>query len=304
MNEQIANKIISALNARAITGTELIQNLWSGYGKLLRVTTDNGSIIVKLIQFPDQRSHPRGWSSDIGHERKKNSYLVEQNWYRELQPIDGARMATLLDCGEVDAGKYLILEDLTAADFHIKHDIDWPEITLCLQWLAHFHRHYLNHRPDGLWKIGTYWHLDTRPEELEVLTDTELKQAAPLIDARLNNARHQSIVHGDAKLANFMFNDRQVAAVDFQYVGGGVGVKDLAYFMSSIFHEDELDSYESRCLDTYFKFLNLPQVEQEWRTLYPVAWCDFYRFLKGWSPGHWKINTYSERMKQMALECL
>jgi len=30
--------------------------------------------------------------------------------------------------------------------------------------------------------------------------------------------------------------------------------------------------------------------------LYSVAWTDFYRFLKGWSPGHWKIHSYSERL--------
>ena len=157
---------------------------------------------------------------------------------------------------------------------------------------------------EGLWTIGTYWHLDTRPEELEILTDLRLKKAAPLIDQKLNEAKYQTIVHGDAKLANFLFNEQQAAAVDFQYVGGGVGVKDLAYFMSSIFAEEELEEHEQECLDTYFKFLNMPEVEVEWRALYPVAWCDFYRFLQGWSPGHWKIHSYSESMKEKALQCL
>jgi hypothetical protein len=44
-------------------------------------------------------------------------------------------------------------------------------------------------------------------------------------------------------------------------------------------------------------------MEEEWRSLYPYAWTDFHRFLKGWSPGHWKINSYSERMaKQVILQ--
>ena len=30
--------------------------------------------------------------------------------------------------------------------------------------------------------------------------------------------------------------------------------------------------------------------------MYYVAWADFHRFLKGWSPGHWKINSYSEQV--------
>ena len=39
-------------------------------------------------------------------------------------------------------------------------------------------------------------------------------------------------------------------------------------------------------------------LEVDWRALYPVAWTDFHRFLKGWSPGHWKINGYSERLSR------
>ena len=93
-----------------------------------------------------------------------------------------------------------------------------------------------------------------------------------------------------------------MAAVDFQYVGGGVGVKDLAYFLSSIYDEDQLYDKEKECLDYYFAELGAEdEVEVEWRELYPYAWCDFYRFLKGWSPGHYKLNTYSEGMKKKVL---
>ncbi|MGE9289409.1 MAG: choline kinase, partial [Puniceicoccales bacterium] len=35
--------------------------------------------------------------------------------------------------------------------------------------------------------------------------------------------------------------------------------------------------------------------------LYPVAWTDFHRFLKGWSPGHWKIHGYSERLSRSVM---
>jgi len=46
----------------------------------------------------------------------------------------------------------------------------------------------------------------------------------------------------------------------------------------------------------YHPDIDAAAVETAWRPLYAVAWTDFYRFLKGWSPGHWKIHHYSERL--------
>ena len=37
-------------------------------------------------------------------------------------------------------------------------------------------------------------------------------------------------------------------------------------------------------------------LECDWLAMYPLASTDFHRFLNGWSPGHWKINSYSERL--------
>lgn len=304
MIEALEKIILDITQATRVVDRELIQNLWSGYGELTRVSTDTNSVIAKIIKFPTEKDHPRGWSTNIGHERKVKSYQVEKIWYTNVQLIDGARMAKGLASGHIGEYDYILLEDLQTSGFVTKHQIDWQDIERCLSWLAHFHRYHMGHSADNLWVIGTYWHLKTRPEELEELTDMELKAAAPLIDKKLNDATHQTIVHGDAKLANFLFNDEQAAAVDFQYVGGGVGIKDVAYFLSSIFAEDQLADYEDECMDTYFRYLNLPEVEEEWRALYPLAWCDFYRFLQGWSPGHWKIHSYSEQMKEQALKCL
>jgi hypothetical protein len=66
-------------------------------------------------------------------------------------------------------------------------------------------------------------------------------------------------------------------------------------------------------LDSYFTALkqalarrqpsvDAKAVEEEWRTLFPLAWTDFHRFLKGWSPGHWKLNAYSERLARDVIE--
>ena len=117
-------------------------------------------------------------------------------------------------------------------------------------WLAHFHATFMGETPDGLWEVGSYWHLDTRPDELEALDDVHLKQAAGEIDALLRAARFQTFVHGDAKLANFCFSEdgTQVAAVDFQYVGGGCGMKDVAYFIGSCLYEEDCERHEAALL--------------------------------------------------------
>jgi aminoglycoside phosphotransferase (APT) family kinase protein len=144
-----------------------------------------------------------------------------------------------------------------------------------------------------------------------------LKDAAEDLDQALRQAKYRTILHGDAKIANFCFSTSgtEVAAVDFQYIGGGVGVKDLAYFVSSCYYEEECQALEEQILGTYFVALRQsvarwhPSVEftgleDSWRQLYPVAWADFSRFLQGWSPGHWKLHRYSRSMVQRALNQL
>ena len=106
-------------------------------------------------------------------------------------------------------------------------------------------------------------------------------------------------MHGDAKLANFCFNEAgdSVAAVDFQYTGQGCGMKDLAYFISSCMTEKEAQESEAFILNHYFDTLrsaledsdvDTDRLEEEWRDLYPVAIADFQRFILGWSPSHFK----------------
>jgi fructose-1,6-bisphosphatase/inositol monophosphatase family enzyme len=171
----------------------------------------------------------------------------------------------------------------------------------------------MNHIPNGLWECGTYWHLETRPEELENILGSPLHTMAPFIDAKLKHSSFQTFVHGDAKLANFCFSadHTRAAAVDFQYVGKGCGMKDVAYFISSCMNEEECAIYESQILDCYFselrKALTLSNIdpallEEEWRALYHVSWADFQRFILGWSPQHKKNNTYSQRITDNVIE--
>ena len=307
MNSYFKSIILQKTGASSLFEKEVIQELWSGYGKIIRFGLKDASaksVIVKHVQLPNKKNHPRGWNSDIGHQRKLKSYQVETTWYEKYSQFSSARLPHCLAVETQGDEVLMVLEDLDEAGFTIrKRSVTWEEIKACLAWLAKFHASYLGKAPDGLWDIGTYWHLETRPQELAVLKDKQLKNAAPLIDSKLNSCIYKTFVHGDAKLANFCFaKDGRVAGVDFQYVGGGCGMKDVAYFIGSCLNESECERLESQILDTYFEHLQSAleerneALEKEWRSLYRVAWADFHRFLKGWSPGHWKINSYSERV--------
>jgi aminoglycoside phosphotransferase (APT) family kinase protein len=186
-----------------------------------------------------------------------------------------------------------------------------------LRWLAQFHARFLGHPPEGLWKVGTYWHLATRPDELVAMKHGRLRQAAAAIDARLSAARYKTIVHGDAKLENVCFGGvgDSVALVDFQYAGGGVGVKDMAYFLSSCLAPHECNPQIPGYLDEYFAALrvalatsrpapDLDELEREWRALFPLAWVDLYRFLLGWAPGQYDPDPYSDAVVDDVLTSL
>jgi len=307
MNTYFKHVILQCTGAESIGNTTLIQELWSGYGQILRMEPQGGpyqSIVVKHIQTKATGDHPRGWNTDIGHQRKLKSYQVETTWYERYSTTSKARVPRCLAVAHHNDDVLIVLEDLNSSGYPLrKSRLRWTEIDRVLQWLAQFHASFMGIAPDGLWEQGTYWHLKTRPQELEALTDKRLKNAAELIDHTLRSCSYKTLVHGDAKLANFCFSSEDaVAAVDFQYTGGGCGMQDVAYFIGSCLDEDACEVTEKRILDTYFEHLHRAigtentALESEWRALYRVAWADFHRFLKGWSPGHWKINSYSERV--------
>lgn len=315
--------VLESTGAQAIVDIETVQSLWSGYGQIVRCRLKGGhqaSVIAKHVRWPDQRNHPRGWSTDRSHKRKVRSYRVETAWYQRYAQAcpDACRVPRCLAVDTQADEVIMVLEDLDGSGFAGRRQrVTEAEIHACLSWLASFHATFMGVRPEGLWATGTYWHLDTRPDEFEALDEGPLKAAAALIDRRLAESPFQTLVHGDAKLANFCFgvDGRRAAAVDFQYVGGGCGMKDFAYFIGSCLDEDDSERLAPGLLDRYFellavaletsgKRLDIAALEEDWRALYPVAWTDFYRFLQGWSPGHWKLHRYSERLAGEVLASL
>ncbi len=285
-----------------------IQSLWSGYGELLRFRLVDGSaptVVVKDVCPPTA-------GGTRSHARKLRSYAVETRWYEHWSGRCGVtcRVPAVLAAERIGDRFRIALEDLDATGFSVRiRQMTDAQTASCLGWLAAFHGRFMGATPTGLWPVGTYWHLDTRPDELAAMGNVPLQAAATAIDARLSAARHQTLVHGDAKPANFCFarRGRGVAAVDFQYVGGGCGMKDVAYLLS---HEASRPRLE-RWLDLYFRQLRAAlkgagssdAIEREWRDLIPFAWADYHRFLDGWAPG-WRVHRLGRQITRDVLRSL
>jgi len=311
MNPDFQDYLLKVTNSSACEEIEIIQSLWSGYGRVSRYQLADSpmrTVVVKFISLNQSSEHPRGWNTDVSHIRKVKSYQVETHWYKEWNQICTSNCRTPKFISSFSEGKdqWIILEDLNVGFPLRKQHLEFSEVKICLKWLANFHASFLAQDPKGLWKIGTYWHLNTRPDEFEKIEHRELKSKAHLIDEVLNQCKYQTIVHGDAKLANFCFSEdgESTATVDFQYVGGGCGMKDVAYFLGSCLSSSECELYQSELLDFYFSELeqsfesatfeiDFKELEQEWRRMYPIACADFTRFLFGWMPSHQKINKYN-----------
>lgn len=323
IEDEVGALVVAVTGADSIAGGQPVQTLWGGYGQIVRCELDGGaapSVIVKHVRWPSQPDHPYGWNSDASHERKVRSYQVEAAWYEHYASrcSDEARVPRCLGVTARDEQMIIVLEDLDAAGYAGRRQrVGDHELDACLHWLAEFHASFMGVRPDALWPTGTYWHLATRRDEFDALPDGPLRRGAAAIDQMLTRSDFQTLVHGDAKLANFCFSSdgTRAAAVDFQYVGGGCGMKDLAYFVGSCLDDDEAEARETAVLDRYFTHLgraliatgsavDITDVEAEWRPLYPVAWTDFARFLQGWSPGHWKLHRYTEHLAAGVLDSL
>jgi hypothetical protein len=185
------------------------------------------------------------------------------------------------------------------------------------------------HVPPLLWGSGCYWHLSTRLEELESARREggewkSLVAAARDVDDALRGfgrgrRRFGTILHGDAKAANFMFavgaagekGGSAVAGYDFQYVGGGYGPRDVAYLLCSSVDERVLSAAggEDRLLEHYRDALLAalskrrrggerkkdedPYPLEALRRHFELSLVDLCRFMTGW--GWWGASRWAQQ---------
>lgn len=298
-----------------ITRFNLLQTLWSGYGQCFRFYSPRlqTNLVAKAISPPARPQHPKGWHTTDSHQRKLDSYAIEHHFYQHYPAkLTHSPVPVLLASDQHNHQRLLIMQDLDVLGYCARHtSLTLDQAQPVIAYLAGFHAALMDTHDTSLWQWGSYWHLPTRQQEWAAMPEGELKRQAAAIHQTLVRARFTTVIHGDAKVANFCFSEdgARVAAVDFQYPGRGTGVQDLAYFIGSALSDDEQLHGLNKCLDTYFTTLKqalAPQycaqdVEREWRELYPFACADFQRFLSGWSPQHVKLNQALEAQTRLAL---
>lgn len=273
-----------------------IARLWAGMGNIYFLECgQNRSLVVKYV-------HPRlSGKLSIGDQRKLDSYLVEASFYED-------HAQRLIQDHQVPLPKPYKVERYLEKPTN-------PTIIICMaplqdpgysfdnthqgvmKWLAKFHAATWQADPEKLQPVGSYWHLDTRPNEWNDIPrkgwEGRLKLAARAIDERLKRDPLQCWVHGDTKDANILkYDAKTLAFCDFQYVGRGPPTRDLSYYFCSS-HVDDSEEQEE-LLSFYFEELTnhlteggirpLPTRQQLDQSL-ELAFCDFCRFMAGW--GYW-----------------
>ena len=322
LSTELQGKLINLLQDDSLQVTEQIQSLWSGYGQIVRCTSQlhQTHYIVKCISPEQKHAHPRGWNTDVSHQRKLKSYMVESAFYQTLAPqLDArCRVPQLIASQTSPTETLLVMEDLDAMGFDRRiKSMNMDALAQCVRWLAFFHAKCWQIENKKVWRRGGYWHLSTRQDEWQAMPEGTLKQQAKVIDACLNQAQFQTLIHGDAKFANFCFDEplTVTAAVDFQYTGYASPVKDLVCLFSSALTDDALQYYDIRLIDAYLSQLtqaiqfyqldiNIAQVSREVSALYSFAWADKYRFLLGWNGQSNKITRYMQQQTDKALSRL
>ena len=157
-----------SLSLDSLREVENIQALCSAYGNIARYSLPGlGTVVVKHVKPPPG-------NTSIQHQRKIKSYEVETNFYRNFCQLlcKGCRIPSCLGIEKVGDEIFIVLEDLRQAGYQAKtvHDkATDKEIFAVLSFLARFHVSFLRIKPTLLWEKGTFWHVDTRPVELQAL---------------------------------------------------------------------------------------------------------------------------------------
>ena len=298
-----------------IVSNESIASLWAGMGEIFEIRfylNDNEkniiSMICKKICLPANEG-----SISYGDMRKKKSYEVEKCFYD--------RFASILNKNDVTVPEGLYTKNscsnlficMTRLKGKSLSNLGIKNAKRAVKWAAKLHALTWGVRADefvasmGLQSQGTYWYLDTRPNEFENIPrkgwEGRLYSAARAIDERLKADPFQSIIHGDFKAANMVSDGvDNFGMCDFQYCGKGCCLKDICYMIACYCSSSNIDSegdrvhhpFEEAIFDLYYAELKANAAKQgllevpSYDALLDAAdlcFVDITRWMAGW--GYW-----------------
>ncbi|PRW55934.1 choline kinase [Chlorella sorokiniana] len=330
--------------APTVVSARPIQSLWAGYGSVYEAETDDEEqLIIKEIAPPP--------GSGVSHLRKLRSYRVESHFYERVAPhlppdaachvpqCLGVHSTLDSEDGSCGGGMQLVMRNLRQRFPRRASGLDEAHTKAALCWLAAFHAACwgADAKRLGLWEQGCYWHLETRLEELDDIGREwhSLAAAAHELDRRLQATPFRTLCHGDFKTENMLFSDPsggkssgsgselEVAAYDFQYVGSGSGMKDVAYLFASgvqarlvqqpAGEEALLRYYHAQLMEGLRELAGSSSQGQQAAVIgdpaaaaealqqysyeamfgdYQVALCDYVRWMAGW--GFWGNSSWAQ----------
>lgn len=303
----------------------VLGSLWAGYGQIVSINATNVhnqqcSLVVKQFIPPKTRDE----SED--HCRKVRSYSVESSFYKTVSPQMRARgvlVPQLMGVSEEDDGVMIVMSDLSDHGTYYTrrgNQLTIEEGKALLSWLAKFHAVHFRTTdpPQGLWNEGSFWQLGTRQDELDDLEEEWVRlgldrSKAEEIHKIITNTRFRTVIHGDAKAANFFFYPGQgdvpleIGGYDFQYCGMATPLRDVAYLICCSIQGCLVHEYEEDLLSHYYTELTsslCPEHAEEYpmeefREMYNLCIVDLARFMSGsrW----WGNIDYIEHKARMWL---
>jgi hypothetical protein len=313
-SDQIAS--ILGLNSSenvSLSKESTIASLWAGYGKVTSLKVMTPSSTIPLIV---KRVKPRNVQcTSVSNVRKIRSYHNEAQFYRNLAPILNrltdekkiqCHVPKAYEIEDDDTSFTFLLSDLSET-FRCRSLSEKQENEQAIKFLAAFHATFYKYDiPESMWQDGGYWHLQTRWDEWESISEPIFKASAKAIDEFMRQDTYfHTLVHGDFKEANILFGDSVCGVVDYQYAGLGYGAKDLVMWIVSSLDSRTLDQLgEEEILRLYTESLKrnlitigrLSHDEIEKITCihnitkqYELAIVDYVRFMCGW--GFWGSNS-------------
>lgn len=304
--EQLIASLLSSPQQRYDIQVRNLCRLWGGMGYVYQIEVGSCTLEIIVKQVSPTGNDKKKLS--LGDRRKADSYECEANFYQHLAPLllrKGLEIPIPLHVERGDNGEMTICMTKLHGGESSCNNLEGDEETKAvLRWLATLHAATWGPMADkavdefGLQPQGTYWYLETRPDEHASIRskgwEGRLKRAAKAIDERLKRDPMQCCVHGDAKRANMLFrystqDPLVVEMYDFQYCGKAPPTKDLAYFLCVAADDDNassyyLEYYHGQLLGRLAKSLNYPTLEELQDSL-DLANCDWARFMAGW--GFW-----------------